>query len=147
MWPLEPGPLQFLDPARFPRPGVLVPDNETTVAPHVEQFLVAEQHTGTRQSEIIAGGMPDVDGETAAALRPMLEEMAEQHATAHELSTSETVREAVRTLDEIGQVAGDLPAEDSEYDPPEVPGEGENAFPTSTDIDVIVGEPETQPLP
>lgn len=127
----EPGPLAPLDPSQFPKRGVIDPDIERAVVPQSAALLAAEQLQATNLSLLHAAGEPDIDGDHASELRPAYDEVARQYATAHELTTDEALLEVAASLTELDGIAADLPAEDSDYEEPQIPGEGDDDIPTS----------------
>jgi hypothetical protein len=137
----EPGPLQPADPSVVPEVQV-VHENETFVTPTAQQFFEGEGLTATRLSEIAGAGVPDVEGDTSSTLRPAYDELGYQLGTQHDMNLSPAVAAAGRSISETSGVIADLPSEDSDYDAPEVPGEGSTE---GTVIDVPTG-PEQPPL-
>jgi len=127
----DPGPLAPLDPSQFPKRGVIAPDIEQHVAPQSAALLQAEQRQDANLSELHGAGAPDVDGDHAAELRPAYDEVARQSGALHELTTDEAVLEVAGSLAELDGIAADLPAEDSDYEEPVFPGEGNDEIPTS----------------
>lgn len=127
----EPGPLQLLDPSRFPRPGAFGAEMESLVAPRAAEAFAADQSTNGVVGFIIGGGDPDVEGDHAQMVAPVASEMAAQAGSEHELDLSGVYSGGGASLAEIDQIAGALPAEDSEYEEPQIPGEGGDDIPTS----------------
>lgn len=140
---LEPGPIDFLDPNRFPRPGPMPTDMETLVAPRAAELFGADASTGGVVGEIVGAGVPDVEGDYARMAAPVVGEMAEQAGTEHELDLSDVYSGGGASLAEIDTIAGELPAEDSEYEEPQIPGQGDDTIPTGT----TPGELGIEPTP
>lgn len=142
---LEPGPLQFLDPTRFPRPVAFGAEMESLVAPRSAEAFGADQSTAGVVGFIVGGGEPDVEGDHAAMAAPAVAELAAQAGTEHELDLSGVYSGGGATLGEIDAIAGQLPAEDSDYEEPQIPGEGTDDIPAGTSPSEL--GIETQPLP
>ena len=131
MWLYEPGPLAPLDPSRFPQHGVVAPDIEQAVVPQSAALLAHEQRQGTLVSEMAGAGVPDVDGDHARVLAPAYDEVATQEAERWALTTDEAVNDTQAGADEFQGLADQLPAEDSDYTEPQIPGEGDDTIPES----------------
>lgn len=128
----EPGPLQLLDPSRFPQPGAIGAEMESLVAPRAAEAFGADQSANGVVGFIVGGGDPDVEGDHAAMVSPVVNEMAAQSSSEHELDLSGVYSGGGASLAEIDTIAGQLPAEDSDYEEPQIPGEGTDDIPTGT---------------
>lgn len=151
MWLYEPGPIAPLDPSQFPKRGQLAPDIEQAVVPQSAALFAHEQRQGGIVSELHGAGEPDVDGDHARVLAPAYYEVAYQDAERWALTTDEAVSETGAAAGEFQGLADQLPAEDSDYDEPQIPGEGDDTIPTSDDpVDLgidIPGQPGGPPPP
>lgn len=146
----EPGPLQPLDPSRFPRPGDLVADIVSAVVPQSAAMLQAEAAQSTIVSTMAGNGIPDIDGDHARQLRPAYDEVAAQHHERGGLDVSEAVYEAGASAAEYQGLADQLPAEDSDYEEPQIPGEGTDDIPASNnpaDLGIDPTGLNQQPVP
>lgn len=128
----EPGPLQPLDPSRFPRPAPIGGEMESLVAPRAAEAFAADQSTAGVVGFIVGAGAPDVEGDHAALTARAVPELADQAATEHELDLSGVYSGGGASLAEVETIAGQLPAEDSDYEEPEIPGEGTDDIPTGS---------------
>lgn len=128
----EPGPIQFLDPTAFPRPGAIGAEMESLVAPRAAEAFGADQSANGVVGFIVGGGDPDVEGDHAEMAGRAAHEMAAQAGSEHELDLSGVYSGGGASLAEIDTIAGQLPAEDSEYEEPQIPGEGTDDIPTGT---------------
>lgn len=133
MWLYEPGPIAPLDPSLFPRRGGLQPDIEAAVVPQSSALLQHEQRQGTIISEIHGAGEPDVDGDHARVLAPAYGEVAYQDAERWALTIDEAASDTDAAAAEFQVVGDELPAEDSDWSEPTIPGEGDDSIPASDD--------------
>lgn len=149
MWLYEPGPIAPLDPSRFPRPGAIVPDIEQAVTPQSSAMFEAERRQGVIVNDLNGAGVPDVDGDHARIMAPAYTEVAAQRAERHLLTIDEAAAETEASAAEYQGLADQLPAEDSTYEEPQIPGEGDDSIPTSDNPNelgiVIPGQPGEPP--
>ncbi len=149
MWLYEPGPVAPLDPSQFPRRGQLAPDIEQAVVPQSAAMFEAERQQALRVNDLNAAGVPDVDGDHARMLAPAYYEVAHQEGERWALTTDEAIVETAAAVGEFQGIADELPAEDSDWSEPTIPGEGDDTIPTSDqpgDLGIdIPGGPGTPP--